>query len=307
MSVRGSGRNLRRHSTVLQRIFVLDVRRFWSARVPPDVRSKLRLLDELLCEDQRNARFRLSARQAVVRAVRPRDVHLVRAWSVLLCPVTVSTAGCSGADDTLGQVVATGGSAGAAGSVASSGGAATQTGGASGSPAIGGSAGRAGGGRGGAGAVGAAGGNDTGGVAASTGGANAGGSNAAGGSAGGADGGAGATTGGSSGASPGGTSGNGGSSSSSCNISMVGQPCTAGASCDYVEPDGCSAVSCVCSSGKWACARSTASCGTCPTPQDAHCGDPCSVTAQGCLCDCGNGPNFGGCSCTGGSWQCLGC
>jgi hypothetical protein len=93
---------------------------------------------------------------------------------------------------------------------------------------------------------------------------------------------------------------------SSCGSSLSGQQCTAGASCIHVAPDGCSAVNCVCNSGKWGCATSVLSCGKCPAAQEARCGDPCNVVARGCLCQCG-GPNFTSCSCSAGAWQCLGC
>jgi hypothetical protein len=110
---------------------------------------------------------------------------------------------------------------------------------------------------------------------------------------------------GSSGAGQAGAPGDGGPQSS-CSASLSGEPCQPGASCDHVAPDGCSAVNCVCISGKWACAESTQSCGKCLAAREAHCGDPCSAIAQDCLCQCG-GSNFTSCSCSGGAWQCLGC
>jgi hypothetical protein len=45
--------------------------------------------------------------------------------------------------------------------------------------------------------------------------------------------------------------------------------------------------------------------GMCPVPQNARCGDSCTGNASNCLCHCGGGgPNYSGCSCTGGRWQC---
>jgi hypothetical protein len=44
--------------------------------------------------------------------------------------------------------------------------------------------------------------------------------------------------------------------------------------------------------------------GTCPAPQEARCGDPCMGSATGCFCKTG-GPNYSGCSCSGGRWACL--
>jgi hypothetical protein len=66
---------------------------------------------------------------------------------------------------------------------------------------------------------------------------------------------------------------------------------------------------CQCLSGVWGCAKTVYSgCGaSCPTPQKAQCGDSCQSPMDGCLCQCGGGPNFSSCSCSGGTWQCKGC
>jgi endoglucanase len=118
--------------------------------------------------------------------------------------------------------------------------------------------------------------------------------------------GAGYSTGGASGAATAGAPNDGGPQSS-CSSSLSGAACATDASCNWIDPGGCSGGNCRCISGTWACATSKFSCGACPTPQNAQCGGACAVTAQGCLCQCGGGPNFAGCSCTAGSWQCLGC
>jgi hypothetical protein len=112
------------------------------------------------------------------------------------------------------------------------------------------------------------------------------------------------------GASTGGSTATGGSagSSSTCGIALGNTTCTGTGHCQWTAADGCSFGSCDCKSGKWACVETrVGNCGgTCPTPQNAECGQPCTGQASGCICACG-GPNFTGCSCTGGVWACPGC
>jgi hypothetical protein len=205
--------------------------------------------------------------------------------TVALAAIVVQSAACSSETGIQEGILEPGGAPGSSGSAPTSGGA-SNSGGSSGAT-NGGSPARAGAGHAGLkGGAASAGGHSTGGISTSSGGASA--------------------VGGSSGKSQAGASGDGGVQSS-CSAGLSGQPCATGASCNHVASDGCSAVNCVCdSSGKWACATSTLSCGTCPAAQEALCGDPCDVVAQGCLCQCG-GPNFTSCSCSTGKWQCLGC
>lgn len=110
--------------------------------------------------------------------------------------------------------------------------------------------------------------------------------------------------------STGGSTATGGSagSSSSCGIALGNTPCTGTGHCEWTAADGCSFGSCDCKTGQWACVETrVGNCGgTCPTPQNAECGQPCTGKASGCLCACG-GPNFTGCSCTGSVWACPGC
>jgi hypothetical protein len=88
---------------------------------------------------------------------------------------------------------------------------------------------------------------------------------------------------------------------------MAGTPCTQpGASCSWNSE--CLARRCDCLGNTWACTERQMSCGgTCPAPQAAQCGDPCTGNVSGCLCHCGggNGPNYAGCACTAGRWQCT--
>jgi hypothetical protein len=90
-----------------------------------------------------------------------------------------------------------------------------------------------------------------------------------------------------------------------CPFSMAGTACApAGASC--ASTSECVARRCDCVSGSWACSERQLPCGgMCPAPQQAQCGSACSGNATGCLCHCGGGPNYGGCSCTAGRWQCT--
>jgi hypothetical protein len=207
--------------------------------------------------------------------------------SVALCVLSLQSVACSSETGIQG-IFETGGGSGAASSPSLSGG--SQSSG--GLRSYGGvtSAGRSSGGRpsgnGGADTGGSGGINAIGGTSSSVGGAVA----ASGGS----------STGGQSGA-----PGDGGLQPT-CSSALSGQPCAAGASCTQIAPDGCSAVTCVCNSGMFACAHATLSCGKCPVAQEARCGDSCTVTAQRCLCTCG-GQNYSGCSCSAGKWQCLGC
>lgn len=91
----------------------------------------------------------------------------------------------------------------------------------------------------------------------------------------------------------------------SCRFQLAGSPCApAGASC--ASDSACASVRCDCRDGAWACSERQIPCGgTCPTPQQARCGEPCTGMASGCLCQCGGGPNYAGCSCSGGRWQCA--
>jgi len=92
-----------------------------------------------------------------------------------------------------------------------------------------------------------------------------------------------------------------------CPFSMAGTPCSQpGAYCSVMNE--CVARRCDCYGNTWACTERKFPCGgSCPAPQFAQCGAPCTGTVSGCLCHCGggNGPNYGGCSCSGGTWQCT--
>jgi hypothetical protein len=90
-----------------------------------------------------------------------------------------------------------------------------------------------------------------------------------------------------------------------CPFAMAGMACApAGIFCAWSSD--CVSRRCDCVAGNWACSERQMPCGgTCPSPQAAQCGDSCTGEASGCLCHCGGGgPNYGGCSCSGGRWQC---
>jgi hypothetical protein len=90
-----------------------------------------------------------------------------------------------------------------------------------------------------------------------------------------------------------------------CPFSMTGTACAQpGASCSFNSD--CVARRCDCVAGNWTCSERQMPCGgTCPTPQTAQCGAPCTGDISGCLCHCGGGgPNYAGCSCTAGRWAC---
>jgi hypothetical protein len=90
-----------------------------------------------------------------------------------------------------------------------------------------------------------------------------------------------------------------------CPFTMAGTACgPAGATCSWSGE--CVARRCDCVNGTWACTERQMPCGgMCPVPQNARCGDSCTGNASNCLCHCGGGgPNYAGCACTGGRWQC---
>lgn len=118
----------------------------------------------------------------------------------------------------------------------------------------------------------------------------------------------GSSTGGSSTDGTGGTAAGGGVSGE-CSHALRGDPCTEGDSCTWSDPEECLQGQCICDGGNYLCGtHTTADCNTddaaCPSAVDTSCGDPCEGEIKGCLCQCGGGPDYASCSCSGGSWQC---
>jgi hypothetical protein len=89
-----------------------------------------------------------------------------------------------------------------------------------------------------------------------------------------------------------------------CASALATEPCTGDARCDFVEE--CQSGFCVCLDGNWACSSRNTCSATCGVPQDSQCGGECSAPARGCLCAQGGGPDFVGCDCVDGTWDCRG-
>jgi hypothetical protein len=90
-----------------------------------------------------------------------------------------------------------------------------------------------------------------------------------------------------------------------CPFQMAGTSCApAGAGCTWSSD--CLARRCDCVDGSWVCSERQMPCGgVCPAPQAAQCGSACTGDVTGCLCHCGGGgPNYSGCACAAGRWQC---
>ncbi len=89
-----------------------------------------------------------------------------------------------------------------------------------------------------------------------------------------------------------------------CGMQLDGGACTQDDSCHWLND--CSEGRCDCPFGSWSCSGFDSCSSECPVAEDTPCGSACSTDATDCLCGCG-GPNFSGCACQGGVWECLGC
>ena len=89
-----------------------------------------------------------------------------------------------------------------------------------------------------------------------------------------------------------------------CGLRFEGGACTIDDSCNWRTD--CSEGRCDCPFGEWSCTGFDSCSNECPVAEDTPCGSACSTDQSDCLCGCG-GPNFSGCDCQGGVWQCIGC